>query len=91
MMSLISLLKCAKFEGNPIIRLHFMVFFCKCAKREEKERKKEKKKNEMSNFSRIIFQERLEQFTSDLVCVLSQYAGTCTTNLVLFGQEIMEL
>ena len=31
------------------------------------------------------------QFTSDLVCVLSQYASTCTANLVLFGLETTEL
>ena len=24
---------CAKFEGNPMICLHFMAFFCKYAKR----------------------------------------------------------
>jgi len=38
-MSLISLLKCAKFEGNPIMRLHFMVFFASVQKEEEEKKK----------------------------------------------------
>ena len=42
-------------------------------------------------FWRLIFQERLAWFTLNLVCVLSQYAGTCTANLVLFGPETTEL
>ena len=47
----------------------------------------------MSDFLKayIIIQEQLTQFTSDLLCVLSQYAGTCTANLVWFGQETTEL
>ena len=64
--------------------------FCKCAKRKKKREKKKPKK--MSNFLwRLIFQEQLVRFTSDLVYVLSRYAGTCTANLVLFGQETTEL
>ena len=39
-MCLISLLMRAKFEGNPIMCLHLMAVFCKCAKlgNEENER-----------------------------------------------------
>ena len=82
-MHLISLLMHAKFEGNPITCLRFMTFFCKCAKR--------RKRKKISNFWRLIFQGWLAWFTSNLVCVLSWYAGTCTVNLVLFGQETKEL
>ena len=85
-MCLIFLLMHAKFEGNPITCLHFMAVFCKCAKRRER-----KKRRKWATFWRLIFQDQLARFTSDLVSVLSWYAGTCTVNLVLFGQETMEL
>jgi len=81
-MCLISLLMRAKFDGNLITCLHFMTDFCKHAKR---------RKGKRATFWRLIFQEQLAQFTSDLTCVLSRYAGTCTVNLVLFGKETMEL
>jgi len=71
-----------------VIRLRVCVlwqFFCKCAKRSRKKRRK------WATFWRLIFQEQLAQFTSDLVCVFSRYAGTCTAILLLFGQETTEL
>ena len=54
-------------------------------------KKKKIKRRKWATFWRPIFQELLTRFTSDLVCVLSWYAGTCTANLVLFGQETTEL
>ena len=56
-MHLISLLMCAKFEGNPITCLHFMALFSKCAGR--KIRKSEElsvflKKKALSQKSSVI-------------------------------------
>ena len=86
-MCIISLLMCAKFEGDPIMRLHVMAVSSRCAKKRRRKRKRRK----WTAFWRLTFQEQLAQFTSNLVCVLFQYANTCTVNLVLFGQENTEL
>ena len=45
----------------------------------------------MSNFLKAYISGMAGMITSGLVCVLSQYAGTCTVNLVLFRQETTEL
>ena len=79
-MSLISLLMCAKFEGNLMLHLCFMAIFCQYAKKKKKE-----------NFWRLIFQEWLVQFTSNLVRSFPWYASTCTVNSVLLGLDITEL
>jgi len=52
---------------------------------------KKKKTKKMTDFLKAYISGKLPRFTSDLVCVLSQYTNTHTANLVLFGQEIMEL
>jgi len=36
----------AKFEGNPITRLHFMAVFCKCTKRRKRKGRKKHEENE---------------------------------------------
>ena len=59
------------------------VFFCK--------KKIKKKWRKWTICWGLIFQEWLALFISDLVSVLSWYAGTCTENLVLFGLEITQL
>jgi len=82
-MHLISFLMYVKFGGNPITHLHFMVVFCKYAKR--------KRRKKTWVFEGLLFQEHLVRFASDLVCVLSQNASTYRTNSVVFGQETMEL
>jgi len=56
-----------------------------------KRRKRKKKWRKWVTFWRLIVQEWLVQFTSDLVCILSRYASACTANLVSFGQETTEL
>ena len=68
------------------IKFAFYSCFFKCAK-EENTKKKIK-----GTFWRLISQEWLAQLnsTSDLVCVLSWYASTCTVNLVWFQREITE-
>ena len=45
----VSLLMYAKFEGNPITSLRFIVF-CRCVKRKRKIRRKRSKKEKMSKF-----------------------------------------
>jgi len=57
----------------------------------QKEKEKINKWRKWATFCRLIFQEWLARFTSGLACVLSQYPGTCTVNLVLFRQETTEL
>ena len=73
-------LMCAKFEGNPITCLRFMVFL--------QLREKKKSMNKWANFWR---QEWLAQFTSDLVCDLPWHARICTVNLVFLRQQITGL
>jgi len=54
---------------------------------EKKKRKKERTKK-MSDFLKVYISGWLTRYTSNLACV---YSGTCIENLVLFGQETMEL
>ena len=53
----------AKFEGNPIMRMHFMAVFCKCTKR------KRKKKKKMSDF--------LKAYVSGTVDAIYFRSGMC--------------
>ena len=48
---------------------------------------KEEKAKKMSKFLNAYIQEWLAQFASDLVCVLSRYAGTCTANLIFWSRD----
>ena len=81
-MCLIFLLLCTKIESNLNTGSCFMTVFSQTWIKN--------KNKEVSNFLKACISGMASKLTSDLVCVISQYAGTCTTNLVLLRLEIME-
>jgi len=56
-----------------------------------KKKKRKKKLRSLWRFIRISGAPSAICFRTSILYVLSQYAGTCTTNLVVFGQDTMEL
>ena len=81
---------CQIWRQSDYMFAFYSSFLQVCKKKEKKEKKKRRKWVTFCNW-RLIFQERLTWFALNLVCILSQYAGICTVNLVLFGLETTEL
>jgi len=63
----VSFLIYAKFEGNPITSLHFIVF-CRCVKRKRKIRRKRSKKEKMSKFLKAQMAGVISGMFSPLIC-----------------------
>ena len=70
-------LKCAKFQHNRIMYLHFMTVFVKRAKRRK--------------IWSLITQEWLTRFRSNVECGLLYLVGPFTVKIISFGEETTEL
>ena len=85
-MCLYTPLLCAKFQGNQIMRLHFMAIFVS-AKRGRKKRKKKK----LSQFLKSHISGTLEAICLTLKCGVLKLVGMFTAKIILFHQGSTEL